>query len=106
MDDGTTCHILGARHQTIGSHRPNLPAAKKTLKMPTRDYSPLFTWRTKHLGSVTAERLVYILTVEALPYYNVPGPLIPLLVQFRHLRMDARVAVAKRWLETSSFGAN
>jgi hypothetical protein len=65
-------------------------------------FDALFAWRIKMLPSdpaVTAEVLAESLTVEALAYQDIPTELERSVFAFRHLRQDARVGSAKRWLE-------
>ena len=65
----------------------------------------LLRWRTRgqgHPAGLSAQKIVDSLSVEGLPYEQIPDDLYEAVVQFRHLRQDARLAKVQRWLGARS----
>ncbi len=58
---------------------------------------PMLDWRVSVLGRVTPEALVEAMTVEGLPYEQIPADRYPAVVGFRKRTATARLAVARRY---------
>lgn len=60
----------------------------------------LLLWRRSQYSSITPTELADSLSCESLRYEEVPYFVYKALVEFRHLRTDARVAACKAFLKS------
>ncbi len=89
-------HVLCAEGEVI-CHRDQ-PKDEDGARFDT-----LFEWRSKMLPApLTPEILAESMTVEALAHEATPEEFMATVTAFRHLRQDARVAAARRWLSRQS----
>jgi len=69
--------------------------------MPTyKEVVPALKWRHGTCMSMnpSADELAEGLSIEGAPYHTIPGRVWPSVKAFRHMRSDARVNAARRYL--------